>query len=63
MSAIEANSAASQISMTGTPAFLAILLQSTLFPAMTRVRGFGPMNLMPAASQASGKGAFSERNP
>ena len=49
--------------ITGTPAFLAAALASSLFPMRAMVSAEGPMNTSPAFSQARAKEAFSERKP
>ena len=49
--------------MTGTPQATAIFLASSLSPILARTELGGPMNLMPASSQARAKAAFSERKP
>ena len=49
--------------MTGTPAEAARLRAVTLLPRRRMISEVGPMNTMPAASQASAKTGFSERKP
>ena len=49
--------------MMGTPQAMAVALAASLSPIWARMWEGGPMNLMPAASQAAAKAAFSERKP
>lgn len=48
---------------TGTPAAAITAFASALSPIERIAAAGGPTNLMPAAAQASEKGAFSERKP
>ncbi len=49
--------------MTGTPQATAIFLASSLSPILASTLLGGPMNFIPASSQALAKAAFSERKP
>ena len=49
--------------MMGTPQAMAICLAESLSPILSRISEGGPMNLIPAASQARAKSAFSDRKP
>lgn len=49
--------------MTGTPHSIAICLAESLSPILPSTSLGGPMNVMPAASQARAKSAFSDRKP
>ena len=52
-----------QPGMTGTPHSMAICLAESLSPILPSTSLGGPMNVMPAASQARAKSAFSDRKP
>ena len=49
--------------VTGTPFLAASCRAASLEPSTRIAEPGGPMNLIPAASHASGNAAFSERNP
>jgi hypothetical protein len=49
--------------VTGTPVAIIAWRAETLFPIRRIAAAPGPMKTMPAASQASGRSGFSERNP
>ena len=46
-----------------TPAALAARFDSILSPIAAMARGFGPMNVIPAASSASANASRSDRKP
>ena len=48
---------------TGTPASIATRLAEALSPNLRIVSAFGPINLIPASSQASTKSGFSDKSP
>ena len=48
---------------TGTPAAAAAATALALLPVSRRISAGGPTNVMPAATQASARPGFSERNP
>ncbi len=47
----------------GTPAALAAAIARALLPVRVSTSALGPMNVMPAAAQASARAGFSDRNP
>ena len=49
--------------MTGTPASMATLRAEALSPSARMVAAFGPMKVIPAASQASTNSGFSDSSP
>ena len=49
--------------MTGTPHWTAIFFASSLSPILASTWLGGPMNFMPASSQALAKAAFSLKKP
>ena len=61
--ALAASVTASLPGVTGTPWSTASLRAASFEPSARIAEAGGPMNLMPAASHASGNAGFSERNP